>query len=243
MTKTWLYLAIGCAGLTAQTAQINRYNGPPKPDMDEQTLQQKYNIAPTEEGLIGALQHKESLVRTFAAIDLANKGDKAAIRPILDALAAETVDRVKVVQATSAARLGAAEGFGALKNMCEDQSWSPRMRMTAATSMVNIAGRQECLSDVIDVLRAAPDDHDTPIEALHLLPKFKQILANRLDEVRDLSASYLNSRDLGIRIAAGQCVRDLGGPWAISRLRAAIDAEQNEAVRNLLAKDLVSVRQ
>lgn len=243
MNNIGFYLVIGCVGLAAQAAQINRYNGPPVPDMNEQTLQQRYNIAPTEEGLIGTLQHQDPLVRTFAAIDLANKGDKAAIRPILDALAAETVDRVKVVQATSAARLGAAEAFGALKSMCEDKSWSPWMRVTAAQGMVNIAGRQECLSDVIDVLRSAPDDHDTAVAALSLLPKFKQIPMSRLDEVRDLSASYLNSRDLAIRIAAGQCVRDLGGPWAISRLRAAIDAEQNEAVRNLLAKDLVSVRQ
>jgi hypothetical protein len=99
--------------------------GVPVPDMDERTLQEKYHIAPTEEGLIGALQHREAVVRSFAAIKLANDGVTAAIRPILDALAAETIPGVKIGQATSAARLGAPEGFSALKSMCDDRSWSP----------------------------------------------------------------------------------------------------------------------
>lgn len=241
MSKKWLYLVIGCVGLAAQTGKA--IAGPPVPDMDERTLQEKYHIAPTEEGLIGALQHQELVVRSFAAIKLANDGEKAAIRPIMDALAAETVDRVKVVQATSAARLGAPEGFNALKNMCEDRSWSPWMRMTAAQSMVNIAGRQECLSDIIGALRSAPDDFDVVVAALNLFPKFKQIPPSQLDEIRNLSAMYLKSQYAGLRMLASQCVSDLGGPWAISQLRAALDAERDEAVRNSIAKDLFSVRQ
>src|SRR5580700_6271253 len=108
MHKKWLFLAIACVGLAAHTGKA--IAGLPTPDMDEKTLQEKYHIASTEEGLTGALQHQDSAVRDFAAMRLADNGDKAAIRPILDALEQEKIDGVKVIQASSAARLGSAEG-------------------------------------------------------------------------------------------------------------------------------------
>jgi hypothetical protein len=241
MNKKWLYLMAGCVGLAAQTGKV--IAGVPRPDLDERTLQEKYHIASTEEGLIGALQHQEPVVRSFAAMKLGDDGDKAAIRPIMDALAAEMVDHVKIIQATSAARLGSAEGFNALMSMCEDRSWSPGMRVTAAQNMVNFLGRQECLPDIIDALRSAPDDHDSIVGALSLFPRFKQLPPSQLDEIRDLSAMYLKSQDSSFRILASQCVRHLGGPWAISELRAALDAERDENVRKVIAHELVSVGQ
>jgi hypothetical protein len=184
----------------------------PVPDMDEQTLQKKYHIAPTEGGLIGALRHLEVVVRQFAATKLANDGDKAAIRPILDALVAEKVEGVKIGLATAAARLGEPEGFNVLQSMCEDRTWSPTLRMGAAQSMVLGLGRQECLSDILDVLRSEPDDHQAVPMALNLLPRFKQIPPSQLDEVRGLVALYLQSPAPDLRLAAGMCIRDLGGP-------------------------------
>jgi HEAT repeat protein len=241
-----LSLLVLLSGLAAQTGQA--IAGLPTPDMDERTLQEKYHIASTEEGLIGALQHQESVVRSFAATKLANDGDKAAIRPILDALAAETIPGVKIILATAAARLDSPEGFSALKSMCEDRSWSPgspTMRMVAAQTMVIVVDRQECLSDILEVLRSAlaPDDFSAPVIALNLLPRFKQVSPSQLDEMRDLAAVYLKSGQPAYRMVASQCVRDLGGPWAISQLRAALDAEREEAIRNVIANSLFSVRQ
>jgi hypothetical protein len=214
--------------------------------MDEQTLRDKYHIAATEEGLIGALQHQEAAVRSFAAMKLAYDGDKAAIRPILDALAVEKAEGIRISQASAAAQLGSQEGFDALKNMCEDRSSSPALRMVAAQTMVQIVGREECLSDVLEVLRSADapgEDYGAATIALNLLTHsgYKQIPPSQLDEIRDLCAMYLINPALGHRMEAGMCVRDQGGPWAISQLRAAIDAEPDEAVRNSLAKDLSSV--
>ncbi len=241
MNMKWLYFVTGCVGLAAYTGQATA--GPPVPDLDERTLQEQYHIAPTEEGLLGALQHQQSVVRNFAATKLADDGDKAAIRPILDALAVEMVDGVKINMATAAARLGAPEGFTALKSMCEDLSWSPALRMDAAQSMVLGLRRQECLSDILDVLQSAPDDIQAVSTALNLLPRFKQISPSQLDELRDLSAGYLKSGQPALRITAGLCIRNLGGPWAISQLRGALDAERDEAVRSSIAKDLFSIRQ
>src|ERR1700678_138324 len=120
-------------GADPQTLQVNRQT----PDMDERTLQEKYHIALTEEGLIGALQHQEPAVRSFVAMRLAYDGHKAAVRPILDALAVEKIDGNKMGLATAAAQLGSDEGLNALKSMCEDRSWSPTMRVLAAQSMVS----------------------------------------------------------------------------------------------------------
>jgi hypothetical protein len=241
MNKIVLYLAIGCTGGGAYIGQATA--AAPVPDVDEQTLQQKYHIAPTESGLIGALRHQEIVVRDFAAIKLANDGDKAAIRPILDAFAAEKIEGVKIVLATAAAQLGAPEGFSALQSMCEDRSWSPTLRMIAAQSMVLSLGRQDCLSDILEVLRSEPDDHQAVPTALNLLPRFKQIPPSQLDEVRGLVALYLRSPAPDLRLAAGISIRDFGGPWAILQLRAALDAERDEVVRSSIAKDLLSVKQ
>lgn len=241
MMRAGLYLAIGCLGLAAQTLQVNRQG----PDMDERTLQEKYHIAPTEEGLIGALKHPEAAVRSFAAMWLAYHGDKAAVRPILDAMAVEKLEGDKIGLATAAAQLGSDEGLDALKNMCEDRSWSPTMRVVAAQSMVSFLHRQDCLSDVLEVLRSEPDDHQASFGALNLLTYgwLKQIPPGQIDQVRDVCATYLKSQAPMLRIAAGACVRDQGGPFAVSQLRAAIDIEQDQAARESLQKDVLSVRQ
>jgi hypothetical protein len=39
-------------------------------------------------------------------------------------------------------------------------------------------------------------------------------------------------------MAAGMCIRDEGGPWAISELLGAIAQERDESVRSSLARDL-----
>src|SRR5580704_8053631 len=176
MMKAGLYLVIGCVGLTEQTLQVNRQT----PDMDERTLQEKYHIALTEEGFIGALQHQDSAVRTFAAMRLAYDGDKAAVRPILDALKVEKIDGDRIILATAAAQLGSDEGLNTLKSMCEERSWSPTVRMIAAQSMILDLGRQECLFDIVEVLRSAdasPDDYSAAIIALNVLAfnRFKQM--------------------------------------------------------------------
>ncbi len=85
--------------------------------------------------------------------------------------------------------------------------------MGAAQSMVSFLGRQDCLPDVLEVLRSEPDDHQASFGALNLLTynRFKQIPPRQLDEIRELSAMYLKSPAAELRIAAGMCIRDLGG--------------------------------
>ncbi len=169
---------------------------------------------------------------------LADDGKTDAIRPILDALEQEKLDGVKVIQATSAAQLGSAEGFNALQSMCGNRRWEPVMRMVAAQAMVNFLGREDCLSDILDAIESAPDDHQAAFMALNLFTykKFKHIPPGQLDEIRDVAAMYLQSEAPDLRIAAGMCIRDVGGPWAISEILAALAKEQDENVRTSLAE-------
>ena len=238
MNKVLLYLVIGCAALAAQTPL-----GSSRPDTVDHVLQERFHIALTEEALLGALQRGPSEARGLAAAALAEHGYKDATGPILDALSAETFPGARIDLATSAAQLGSEEGFRALKSMCGDRSWSPGLRVDAARSMLDFTGRQECLSDVLEVLRSAPDDFVAVPTALSLLPKFSQVSPSQLDEMRALSATFLESPKSSFRMSAGRCVRDLGGPWAVSQLRAAIDAERDENIRKSLERDLVSIGQ
>jgi HEAT repeat protein len=243
MNKNLLFLVVGCVALAAQTVKITNGEGPPVLESGERILQEKYHIAPTEEGLLGALQHRESEVRKLAAGTLAANGDKAAIRPILAALAAETVESNKIFLATAAAELGSAEGFNALKGMCDDRNWSPVQRMIAAQTMDQMLGRQECLSDILEVLWLPADNRYADSMALTLLSQLKQIPPSRLDEIRNLSAVYSKSQASELRMAASHLIRVLGGPWAVSQLQAGQDAEQDENVRSYIAKELSSLRQ
>src|SRR5579862_1715012 len=242
MNRILVYLAIGCVGLAAQTPG-KAISGIPVPDVNERTLQETYHIAPTKEGLLVALQHPSPSVRNFAATKLAESGDKSATRPILAALAAETVESSKIILATSASKLGAAERFDALKSMCSDRSSSPEQRMNAAHSMVLLLGRQECLSDILEVLWAPAADHPrADAMALGVLSGFKQIPPIRLDEIRNLSTVYVKSQEWEVRLAASQLITVLGGPWAISQLQAALDVERDENVRRFIASNLGSLQ-
>ena len=218
--------------------------------MDEQTLQAKYHIDSNEEGLTGALQHQDPAVRNFAAIRLGflTTGRRTPSDRSWTRWRRKTIDGVRITQATSAAQLGSTEGFNVLKSMCEDRSWAMTMRMSAAQTMISFLNREECLPDILEVLRSEPDIYvldgrQAVGMALNLLTykRFKHISLSQYDEIRDYTAMYLQSDAPDLRLAAGMCIRDVGGPWAIPELRAAIAAERDEAVRSALAKDLVSV--
>jgi HEAT repeat protein len=217
----------------------------PLPDSVEQTLA-IYHISPTKEGLLGALQHPQPAARAFAAGMLAKSEDKAAIPPILSALAAETDGPTKIGMATAVAKLGSAEGFKALKSMCGDRGWSPSLRMSAAQTMSVFLNSQECLSDVLEVLWTPADHHDADMIALNILIQpglFKQISPSQLDEIRNLSIVYLKSQTPNVRSAASSVISALGGPWAIAQLQAALDAEQDDSVRSWVAAELLFLRQ
>jgi hypothetical protein len=223
------------------SAQLQATDGKPVADMDEQTLQEKYHIAPTKDGLLTALHHERAAVRSFAALKLASDNQVDALPPILAALTAETIPGVKIILAAAASQLGSSEGTQALTGMCDDPSWSPGLRMVAAQTMLNI-GREGCLVGILAVLRSPGDDFQAPYMALTLIPRFKHVSRGELEEIKGYAAMYLRNRNSVLRMAAAHLMRELGDSWAISQLQTALAAESDESVRNIMASELRSVR-
>jgi len=256
------FILLGCiVGVVAHAADQSAINGKGKPDMDERTLQEKYHIAPTKEGLLGALRHERPEVRTFAALKLATDGQKDAIPAILAAVEVEPLQGAKINLAISAALLGAEDGMNALKNMCGDPSLSPTFRMLAAQGMVGFFGGEfggepeplaqpalhACRASVLDVLRYLGNNPRGDLEgasmALNLLPRFRQIPPTQLPEIRDIGITYLKSEVPLLRMAASQFIRKVGGDsWAVPELRRALSVESDRGVRETIEAELRSLR-
>ena len=82
MNRNSLRIAVACILVAAAQAQIQTIEGShPVPDMDEQTLQEKYHIPLTKDGLLVALHHPSGSVREFAASLLAQWGRRAPSPP------------------------------------------------------------------------------------------------------------------------------------------------------------------
>jgi hypothetical protein len=231
-------LALGLIACAAQAQTPTRSGGQPDwPDVNERILQEKYHIAPTKEGLLIALSHTESDVRAFAALKLANGGDHDALPAILAALAAETFPGTRISMALAAAQLGSVDGVSALRDMCGDQTWQGSLRMSAASSMVQILGREDCRGEVLKVLRLE-NESQALVGALFLLPHFKHLTAPELRELETTLPVLLKRDDVPIRLLVGLALRQIGGGFGVQTLRAAIPLERDENVRKLLTDDL-----
>jgi hypothetical protein len=168
MTRKLFHLAFVClAGMSLSSAQVPTGNNRPVVDVDERVLWEKYHIPLTKEGLLGALGHERSDVRSFAALKLAAGGQNDAITPILVALRTETVAGAAISMATAASQLDSDEGIQALKAMCENPNWQPSLRMLAAQSMMNLDGQtakyEGCLNGVVGV---RPCHHTFPADCV-----------------------------------------------------------------------------
>jgi HEAT repeat protein len=236
-TKT-MYLLLGCVvGAIAHAAPMRAIDGTPMPDMNERILQEKYHIASTKDGLVAALGHPSSDVRSFAALKLAIDGQKDTTPAILSALAVEALQGVQINLALAAAQLGAEGGTLALRGMCENVSWSGGLKMAAAQAMLSL-NREDCLADVLGVLRSAADDQQAVTQALNLLPRFKHVPDQDLQEMKDLIAMHLKSNSLAARIAAVHTIKEIGDGSAVEQLRGALAVELDDTARRVILADL-----
>jgi hypothetical protein len=202
---------------------------------------QDNHIALTPEALLAALHHPLSDVRAAAAPELAARIGKDAVAPILAALVTETYPVTRISMAYTAAKLGADEGVAALRSMCRDSSWSPDLRMAAAWAMV-IGGHEECLANVMEVIRLH-DDSQATIQALNILPWYKHLPAREMQEVRNLVQMSLRSDYSEVRMKASYVLRQWGDSSAMEDVRSALAVEHDETTRGVLAKDLKALEE
>jgi len=245
MNRNPLRIAAACILVATAQAQVQTSEGPPVPDMDEQTLQEKYHIPPTRDGLLGALHHPEGSVRSLAAGFLATAGEKDAVPAILAAMAVEPIPGVQVLMASAAARLGSEDGVKALKIGCEAKRWSPGLRINAALVMVNL-GRNDCLPDVLSLLRSleanqSAEDNQAALQGLYLIPRFKAVSPDELGEIKHIVPVFLRSGFAPTRAAACFALRQMHASWATEDLRNALAVEPEEYVRDAIEKALASI--
>jgi HEAT repeat protein len=236
MKRKLFYVVFGfMLGVTISPAQV--IDGIPVWD----TPLQDNHIALTKDALLAALHHPVSGVRSAAALALAAQGEKDAVGSILEALATETFPGARIHLAAAAVKLGADEGVVALKSMCGNSSWPAGLRMSAAWAMI-VAGREDCLGNVLDVIRLH-DDGPATNHALNLLTWFKHAPVREMQEVRNLVRMSLRSNDPGVRMSASYVLRQWGDPSAMEDVRSALGVEHDETARGVLAKDLKALEE
>jgi HEAT repeat protein len=225
--------------VTKENREVRAFNIEGNPVWE--TPLQDNHIAFTTEALLAALRHPVSGVRSAAAHELAARMGKDAVPSILSALAAETFPGTRIQLACAASKLGAEEGVAALKSMCGDPSWSAVLRMSAAWAML-VAGREDCLGNVMDVVRVH-DDIQATNQALNLFTWFKHVPAREMQEVRNLVRMSLRSDNVLIKRQASYVLRQWADSPALEDLQSAIAGERDEAVREAMIKDLKALEE
>ncbi len=224
-------------GATIIPAQEGAINGNPVVD----TPLQDHHIALTKDALLTALRNPVPGVRSAAALVLAAHGEKDAVPSILEALATETFQGTRISLASAAAELGADDGIAALRSMCGNTSWSAGLRMSAAWAMI-LRGREDCLGNVLDVIRFH-DDSQAVVAALNFLPRFKHVPAQEMQEIRNLVRMSLRSGTPWVRREASSALRQWGDAAALEELRSALAVESDDTVRAVVAGDLKSLEE
>jgi HEAT repeat protein len=191
------------------------------------------------------LRHPDPGVRGFGAGRLAAHGERDAIPAILAAMAIEPVPGVQNMMAAAAAQLGSDDGVGALRSRCRNRGWDPILRMAAARYMLDL-GRNDCLGDVLDVLRSTEtsqsvEDNQVVLQALSLIPQFKSVTPDELREIRTIVPVYFQSKFPWVRATLVSTLRQIGDPWAAEQLRNALTAEQEAYVRASIKSALAAI--
>jgi HEAT repeat protein len=243
--KTFWLVFAGVLVASLHTSHVYASDGPPKMDVDEQMLVEKYHIPATREGFLTALHHSSQDVRVFGAIKLAAEGDKDAIPAILEAVTTEPVPSTKSTLAYAAAMLGSEGGLNALTGMCHDPTLQRSFRMMAAQDMEYL-GHDECVTDVLDCLRSAENNHsDDDIsdltQALYLIPWFKHLTPEQLKVLRPLAAEALRNHVPIVRAIAAYAFQKLGDPWAAEPLRIALAVESDDNARRAMQSALNAI--
>lgn len=208
----------------------------------EKILEQKYHTPLTKDALVAALRDNLPDVRGAAAARLSFSGEKDTVPSILAALAIES-SSTKILLASSAAELGAQEGFAALRGMCRDSGWSSIHRMEAANMMVAL-NNEDCLADVLNVLRSNDSNdavNDPANMAVYVLLRHKHIPAEELPRIRGLAQVFLGSENPSIRAGSIDLLEKYGDSLSAEYLRGALAVEQDEAVRKAMAAALRSL--
>ena len=182
---------------------------------------------------MAALHSKNWEIQSDAALELASKGIKDAIPEITALLDERSELGERINLAGMLAQLGDEQGVQMLQAYCVDPSVRIDNRMRAADTLVRydpkscpqtlIAGLQE------DIFR---------VQALAMIPHFKQLTPDESAEVRTLLLKSLSDKDGDVRIQAAEVIWELHDESFIPALESAIAGEPESPVRKAMQDHL-----
>lgn len=206
----------------------------------ERALKAKYSPL-TKDSLLAALGDSDKDVRVLAAIRLADAGEKSAVPFILRLASQEPQPFVRQGLILQAARLGFEPAVATLRDECKSGS-SQVLQMSAAQAMVAFLHNEDCLDDVLRVLRSGDDgqaDHvDAVWTAFCVLPRFQHPPASELAEIRDVGALYLRSDKSQYRSQAADILQRFGDDASAQDLSAALSIETDPTARTAMDRSL-----
>ncbi len=205
-------------------------------------LLREHNIQLTEPALLRALKNPDADVRFLAAMKLEEDHAVDAIPAIRAALAGEKDPRARVNIALALGLLGDQTGSVELRRVCADRSFVPEFRLYAARYTFDLHSQNEdCLGAAEETLES--EKFADRISALELLPRFQDLTPKQSQEVLNLVLSRLKDPEPVVQMAASHALASLGNPSAINDLEAAMDREQDQAVRSVFETDLKKLKE
>ena len=206
-------------------------------------LLRQRGIELTEPALVNALKSTDPSVRFLAAMKLAEDKQADTIPAIKDALDVEKNPRTYVNIALALGLLGDPSGSTELRRVCADGAFPPEFRLYAVRYMFDLQFQKEeaCLRAVQEIVLTDSSVSDRQ-SALELLIRFKGLTESESRYMLQLVGDRLDDPEPTIRMAAGQCLAQLGGQEAARSLERAITREKDAGVRSVLEKDLKKLK-
>jgi hypothetical protein len=206
-----------------------------------------YRVALDNDGLKGALRDPRADVRSMAADELAKKGVKEAIPWLADALSSERAAGTRLHFADSLAQLGDPRGVATLESLCisggqSNPNAEVTLRLEAAKSLWQLH-ETTCNNCAIDLLRfldrpGAPREFGIRTAAMGMATVLESLSESQAATIRQIADRWISDEDEGVRRIASRAVALYGDAASYQKLKAALAAEQDAAVRACMQTEL-----
>lgn len=227
--------SISAVLLACSSLGISSFARAQAPPTIEQALASR-GISSSVTSLRQALQDPRPDVRTLAANELAEKGDKEAIPLIRQALAKASSALEKQNFAQALITLGDPEGKSDMKSVCSDQTVQPDFRLLAASQLLD-AGDNSCIDSVVELL-SSTDNHVVRQGAMEFLRRSQSVPSNLLPDLEKGLVRALQDEIPSNRRSASERIAQFKIVNARDSLRKAISGETDSAARQQMELDL-----
>jgi HEAT repeat protein len=200
---------------------------------------QKHRVQLTAPVLVQALKSTEPEVRWLSAAKLAQDNVSEAVPAIRDALRSEQIPVTRVNLASSLARLGEAEGFDSLIDVCLNPDMPPYLKTLSARYMFDLNREDKtCRDALVEALQSGESGSDFLTEAVSLLLRFHDLPPGQSQEIFQSVVRALSRPEPRMRLAASRAIVKIGESSAIPYLQSAINREKDSNIRSVMQEEL-----